>query len=84
MKTERPILFSTEMVRAIQEGKKTQTRRLVKPQPEKGVHIHISEATVLSGSNKTTYIFSNPNGTEIVQVQCPYGKVGDTLWVREK
>ncbi len=63
MKTK-PILFNTDMVQAILNGSKTQTRRVVKPQP--------SETGV-----------SAFNDGEHPQMKCPYGKVGDVLWVRE-
>jgi hypothetical protein len=56
----RPILFSTPMVQAILEGRKTQTRRVVKPQP--GDH---------------------PDDDGHVLYRCPYGQVGDVLWVKE-
>jgi hypothetical protein len=65
---ERPILFNTEMVRAILEGRKTMTRRVVKPQPDSVRR----SAFVQSG-------FETCHGYEI---KIPY-KPGDTLWVRE-
>ncbi|MCP4902985.1 MAG: hypothetical protein GY906_38975 [bacterium] len=58
---ERPILFSGPMVRAILEGRKTQTRRVIK-NPEK-----------LEG------LMQDGEAAE----WCPYGKLGDHLWVRE-
>jgi hypothetical protein len=75
---ERPILFSAPMVRAILDGTKTQTRRVVKPQPAIGV------------TSIYTPFKSEPNnwqgvGKEYVlwYGKCPYGQVGDQLWVRE-
>jgi hypothetical protein len=65
---ERPIIFSGEMVRAILDGRKTQTRRIVKPQP------------VRENINGIPY-FSN--GFPIDYRNCPYGQMGDSLWVRE-
>lgn len=70
---ERPILFSAPMVRAILDGRKTQTRRIIKPQPEGIVdgnpYWHV-------GGFRTSGLSLNP-------LECPYGKPGDRLWVRE-
>jgi hypothetical protein len=61
---ERPILFSAPMVRAILEGRKTMTRRIVKPQ------------SLFDGKDAIVKRFPN-------QRCCPYGEVGERLWVRE-
>jgi hypothetical protein len=73
---ERPILFSAEMVRAILEGRKTQTRRVIKPQPP---HWRWNDyrwddecINVATDDDKSGYY-----------VKCPYGFLGDRLWVRE-
>ncbi|AEV24592.1 hypothetical protein Dsui_0172 [Azospira oryzae PS] len=75
---ERPILFSGPMVRAILEGRKTQTRRAVKPQPE------INSAGNLSGEwlNRPLAGLLLPKLQDIA-IHCPYGQSGDRLWVRE-
>ena len=67
---ERPILFSAPMVRAILAGTKTQTRRVVKPQPT-----HFNPAGVPRRVN--------PDGGASAVIACPYGQPGDRLWVRE-
>lgn len=68
---ERPILFSAPMVRAILDGRKTQTRRVVKFYGLTDVHRR------LDGS----FSFETAGGSTLVK--CPYGKPGDSLWVRE-
>lgn len=69
---ERPILFSTEMVKAILEGRKTQTRRVIKL-----ANCWFDD----KGSLKDTPYYK---GEELVKtIKCPYGQVGDRLWVRE-
>ena len=73
---ERPILFSSPMVRAILAGKKSQTRRIVKPVFHKGTILkYAGDSEYLAG--KTT------DSSDVVRLFCPYGKPGDTLWVRE-
>jgi len=83
---ERPILFSAPMVRAILNGKKTQTRRVVKPQPtlEHVLRGWVKSSRPKGHEGKT--IFAKHDGTffqDHLYVRCPYGDIGDRLWVRE-
>lgn len=71
---EHPILYSTPMIRAKLEGRKFQTRRIIKVQPEAQLHP--------CGSSKW-YWSTDPSDLKIPYVKCPYGKVGDVLWARE-
>lgn len=76
---ERPILFNADMVNAILDSRKTQTRRIINPQPEfkEGTGFHWKSAMYGIGSNyaETVRNFTN--------FSCPIGRVGDRLWVRE-
>ena len=82
---EHPILFSTEMVKAILEGRKTMTRRVVKnaqPLADTVFHSkHISQDGTdwKFMSNPVPNVFNALGGW----FKCPYGQVGDVLWVRE-
>ncbi len=81
-----PILFSTEMVQAIIEGRKTQTRRVVRDCKQfKDWDVKPSECygvMVADDGSCATFLAAGDQGwTDIVE--CPYGKVGDVLWVRE-
>ena len=67
---EKPIIFSGEMVRAILEDRKTQTRRVIKPQPFIYEKSHLASQSELIRDWVRKY-------------PCPYGKPGDRLWVRE-
>lgn len=73
---ERPILFSTAMVQAIMEGRKTQTRRVVKPQLPIGTIWN----QVYDGELNYRIVDSPIVDTNC---KCPYGQPGDLLWVRE-
>lgn len=79
---ERPILFSNPMVRAIMEGRKTQTRRVVKgiTDPESFEVLGDSGAGFLHSDKCQSFCDYACGGKE---VECPYGKRGDRLWVRE-
>jgi hypothetical protein len=70
--SERPILFSSAMVRALLAGRKTQTRRLIKPQPTSQT---VSWGCI--GGQGFGFIFCDK------VVRCPHGARGDRLWVKE-
>ena len=75
MSKERPILFSAPMVNAILAGDKTQTRRIVKPQPDIVANL---------GTLVARYTPDDERLGRLGQViPCPYGQPGDWLWVRE-
>ncbi len=77
------MLFNSEMVRAILAKSKTQTRRLVKPQPD-SVHNGFPYWNV--GGYRTSWCRSDADGGPLVPhnpLLCPHGKPGDRLWVRE-
>ena len=85
---EKPVIFSADMVNAILAGNKTQTRRVVKPQP-------IEVPVTLEGhSGVTLFRPKKDNAMQGVHEswlkqgrlhhwKCKYGKIGDKLWVRE-
>lgn len=84
---ESPIFFNGPMVRAILDGTKTQTRRVVKwRHPEPGLNHSCSGLIVYSYTPNTFTLESQGNaGCECRSgpTRCPYGQVGDRLWVRE-
>jgi len=85
---ERPILFSGEMVRAIIDGRKTQTRRVVKPQPvghefnPGNVQPAFVEPQTLKGYLAVGVKTMNADRFTYHRSP-PYGVPGDHLWVRE-
>lgn len=71
---ERPILFSDPMVRAILDGRKTQTRRIVKA---KGIW------SVVDREDGTKWPGGEDQCGDWQDFPCPFGSAGDRLWVRE-
>ncbi|WP_370977233.1 hypothetical protein [Enterobacter ludwigii] len=86
--TERGMIFNGEMVRAILDGQKTQTRRVMKPQPDpcpapRGGHWWPSNVfkTMLHVEEEMQNGKGGWGG--LVGDACPFGDVGDRIWVRE-
>lgn len=68
---ERPIIFSTPMVQAILEGRKSQTRRIVKPTKDKYFGCELSQNELAGEINSGDHENSK------------FGTIGDLIWVRE-
>ncbi len=79
---ERPILFNGAMVRAILAGQKTQTRRVMKHQPQSVLVPGVGPMLAVQKA-KGTDRWLWPNARDQVIGECPFGKLGDRLWVRE-
>lgn len=82
----KPILFNTEMVRAILDGRKSCTRRLVKPQPDEK-HTYPLGFVTDSTEKKEVGCFGfgiDEYGGSIQYIKPPYGYApGDILYIRE-
>lgn len=76
--TERPILFSAPMVRAILEGRKTCTRRVLKPQPS----IQATKIGPCRFTNSGLSEWTGETSCMCAEVKIPQ-QIGDKLWVRE-
>ena len=81
--TERPILFSAPMVRAILAGIKAQTRRVVKPQPANDPAKHHPIEPYHNGRGGWNWVLAATGHGIGDPFPCPYGAAGDRLWVRE-
>lgn len=76
---ERGMIFNGEMVRAILDGRKTQTRRIMAPQPADDIERGIFPNPEVIGWKSSR---RHKHGGTTAHF-CPYGKPGDRIWVRE-
>lgn len=79
---ERPILFSGEMVRAIMEGRKTVTRRVLAARA-KGLPVQPLDVLPMPNRNDVWCALLEREPSRGAVIRCRYGAPGDRLWVRE-
>lgn len=82
---ERGMIFNAEMVRAIIDGRKTQTRRIVKGVPgSHNFHGWVMSSTCAKDEGKACWaVGKSPLLNQPIRMHCPFGDVGDRIWVRE-
>ncbi len=91
--TERGMIFNAEMVRAILDGRKTQTRRIIqsaaKNMQARGHEVISNRAPGDKWYGDYVYSMRDRSGVwqdftnEQFLAKCPFGVVGDRIWVRE-
>ena len=77
---ERGIVLHAHEVRGVLDGRQTQIRRVVKPQPDDDAKITMGEIGTSLG---VAYIGNATSGGIVTRVPCPYGRPGERLWVKE-
>ena len=83
---ETPIIMSGNHPKLVLDGIKTQTRRVIKPQPDKQLPNDLEHPgwNWGDGSRRVDLLGTNEKGIRMyLPYVCPYGQVGDRLWVRE-
>ena len=75
--TERQMLFDSRSVPGILDGSITMTRRAVKPQPS------FTDGPYLQESGLAEFAWCSGEDDQFELRLCPYGQIGDRLWVRE-
>jgi len=80
---ERPILFKTDMVRAILDGRKTQTRRVIKEFIGNGRISFYGDRCRFTPKARGLGDEMKSRDPADIEVKCPYGQPSELLWVRE-
>ena len=86
MTKEHPLIFSTPMVQAILEGRKSMTRRIIKPRTGCGlfqVSIAQFEPNYYGFYHDKSVQSLDEDERAVSDVRCPFGEIGEIFWVKE-